>query len=733
MTLRVLLVALIAFALAAPRVNSAMLGSYLSIGLIALLAILASLTALIAYGSRRPRSVWIASLLIAISLWIASFSWGGYAMLYGKTPLVQASSGPIAVAIVIDTSPSMDYRAVNKTRLEVAKEMGAWLIGTLAPESQIAIVTTEQGLRLSPDRVTAERQLSRVTLEGKASPLPSRIEAAMELVRNSKLERREVYVLTDMVATPWQGSTNDSLTSSLLKQPSVLLQVIDVGVEKAQNWSLVETKLSQQLVSPGGSVEIEATVVASPQSPAQQVPVELWTEPIDNTKPIQRNGKTIVPTPKAHAEQKVELQPGSESKVRFTLRDLKEPGTYQVQLRIGMPDPLQIDNVSYATIDVHERGKVLVVCDDKEIARQIMAFVDLASAVEGKSNRVDRADTFRWDTISFEQYTSIVVSDPSGLSPQVVEKLSNFVDAGGGLLLLLGPRLGDANKIQSSPIAKLLPGEIVRLASGGMAQRKTFFSPSILAHPILHPLDNSAELAPWSLYPIMSYWEFDKLNDRSSVVVRYTSSSKPAIIDEARGTGRIVTWTTPFPEPANPPGRDPWNQLWNGTDDPWPSWAVMLGSLRYLSGWGKYQLNYLVGQTASLENIPGVDPDRYELFAPDDEVTRIASNSNSLNIAYTKRSGAYRLRGVGKGENSVRGFAVNIAKQDLMLDRMEIEALDKILGKSQYRVAKRKEDVESSVGQARFGSELYPFLMVVVAFVVLAEQAMSSRFYSIRF
>lgn len=151
--------------------------------------------------------------------------------------------------------------------------------------------------------------------------------------------------------------------------------------------------------------------------------------------------------------------------------------------------------------------------------------------------------------------------------------------------------------------------------------------------------------------------------------------------------------------------------------------------MRYLSGWGKYQLNYLVGQTASLENIPGVDPDHYELFAPDDEVTRIASNGNSLNIAYTKRSGAYRLRGVGKGENSVRGFAVNIAKQDLMLDGWK-SSMDKILGKSQYRVAKRKEDVESSVGQARFGSELYPFLMVVVAFVVLAEQAMSSRFYS---
>ena len=152
--------------------------------------------------------------------------------------------------------------------------------------------------------------------------------------------------------------------------------------------------------------------------------------------------------------------------------------------------------------------------------------------------------------------------------------------------------------------------------------------------------------------------------------------------------------------------------------------------------WAKFsksQLNYLVGQPASLEIIAGIDPEKYELFAPGDEMMRLVASSSNLNFAYTKHSGPYRLRGVGQGVNAVRGFAVNIAKQDLLLDRIPVDSLDSILGKNQYRVAKRKEDVESSVGQARYGSELYPFLMVVVAMVVLAEQAMASRFYSIRF
>jgi hypothetical protein len=47
-------------------------------------------------------------------------------------------------------------------------------------------------------------------------------------------------------------------------------------------------------------------------------------------------------------------------------------------------------------------------------------------------------------------------------------------------------------------------------------------------------------------------------------------------------------------------------------------------------------------------------------------------------------------------------------------------------------VARKQEEVESSVGQARFGRELYPLLMLFVAGIFLAEQVMSNRFYRIQ-
>ncbi len=128
----------------------------------------------------------------------------------------------------------------------------------------------------------------------------------------------------------------------------------------------------------------------------------------------------------------------------------------------------------------------------------------------------------------------------------------------------------------------------------------------------------------------------------------------------------------------------------------------------------------------------GVDADKYELFAPGDEVMRISASNHLVQFPYTKRSGAYRLRNLGKGESNVRGFAVNIAKEDLALQRIDPKELRSFLGSEQINIAKAKEEIESSIGQARYGSELYPFLMLILVLLLLGEQAMSSRFYSIR-
>ncbi len=120
--IRVLLVLLAALAFASPRVHSAMLATYLSIGLVAILALLASAAALLSMAARHPRIVSFGIGGLSIGLWSVVAGWGGLTIARGTAAPTQASVGPICAAIVIDTSPAMDYRFANVSCIDAAKE-----------------------------------------------------------------------------------------------------------------------------------------------------------------------------------------------------------------------------------------------------------------------------------------------------------------------------------------------------------------------------------------------------------------------------------------------------------------------------------------------------------------------------------------------------------------------------------------------------------------------------------
>ena len=75
---------------------------------------------------------------------------------------------------------------------------------------------------------------------------------------------------------------------------------------------------------------------------------------------------------------------------------------------------------------------------------------------------------------------------------------------------------------------------------------------------------------------------------------------------------------------------------------------------------------------------------------------------------------------------------MNIDRDELSLksvNRLELEAG---IGREQLLIAKSKDEVQSSIGEGRYGRDLSPFLWVILAMMVMAEQTMSSRFYGSR-
>ena len=579
LVLRVLMVVLLAFALSSPRVRSNMFANYVLVGLLGILAFLATAVALTAYGSRRGLRTTAISAFIAIVLWAVSGTWFGLAISGGQSVAIPSATGPISVAVVIDTSPTMGYRYHNVTRLEAAKEMALWLMDRLPIGSHIAIVNNDIGVRLNQDRISANRQLDRTIVEGKATNLVQRISASIDVLRKSELERREIYVLTDLSVPAWRDAESSDIPVKLARNEegkgiegeNILLQIIDVSVpvNEIRNWSLNNFKLSQQSTTPGSHVTISADVQAARGSGNEQMTVELFVETADRSLQ-EREGKVVIPTSRLVDRQLVEVTDGGSLPIRMTIKDLVE-GTNHAELRLSRPDPLACDNIVYLTIDARKQGHTLVICDDKEDGR----VVGLASEPFSEGSDIQDAKspdqeptpqaTFHklgtsteLDGMDLSRFSSIVFFNPGIVSADSVDRLAAWVDHGGGLMIVLA---SDFDPAGLENVAKLLPGKVKGLSSYTTKDRVSL-APSIKNHPIWSSFERPIEDFQWYYFSVFRHWDIVDLDDSSSALMRFTGSELPAVIEQVRKQGRILTFTLPYPEPHMHTPEQIWSELY---------------------------------------------------------------------------------------------------------------------------------------------------------------------------
>jgi hypothetical protein len=170
--------------------------------------------------------------------------------------------------------------------------------------------------------------------------------------------------------------------------------------------------------------------------------------------------------------------------------------------------------------------------------------------------------------------------------------------------------------------------------------------------------------------------------------------------------------------------------LFTTSADAWPGYALFLGASRYLASHNKHPVNYSIDTVAMLDNAASQYPKTYELFLPIGDAVRIEAADELVSYAFTKQPGHYRLKGLRARGPVARGFSVNIDRREMSMQRVDLQRLDQILGNDTYLVAKDKEEVQSSIGEGRYGRDMAPFLLVILVMMFMAEQTMSSRFYA---
>lgn len=724
--LRILLLAGLALALARPHVHSSTLDSIIIVTVLGVLAALATVIALAAWVGKRPTTVWGISTLLAGLLWLGAGLLGVRSLTAGPAVPVGDNKSPIAAAIIVDNGPSMLYRADNAVRLDVAKERAQWILDQLPSESRVGLLGGAPVSTLALDPATAGTQVQLIEPRGGHVDLPSRVRTALDLVLASELERKEVYVLTDGMSASW-ASVQPGLKELLDEhRDEVLVQIIDLGGEDRANWALGDPKTSLTSVATGGDVEFEITVTRpSGDIPNKSATVTLVQEEIDPRLPIVRNGTLQTPPTRSVMRKVVDLEQQTSAVVRLSASNLKT-GTHHFTIQLDKSDPLDVDNERFLSILARPAKPALVITDDLNLAKTLR-FIANPNA----SSTEDAVASIRYSQVlqnDLKTYSLVWLHNPPPVSEATVDKIEEFIKSGGGVLCVLGSNLGDANAAQGSAWNRILPGTLSKIIER-QRTRDNFLTPVALSHAVFQGVGEDIESQLWNPFGVYKNWDLENLSANTQIVMKNSQDDSPAVLSENVGQGQVITLTTPIPQLES---EDLWNELWI-SDNPIPAFGLLRGAITALFGASEESLLFSITSPVTLRNDETEYPSRYKLFLPDGRELNVPDAKDGyLSVGSFEQAGIYRLRGL-RGDPVSRGFSINVPAADTALQRMDENALNDQLGEENYRIARSMDEVESSVGQARFGRELYPLLMVLVAGLFLAEQAMSNRFYKLKF
>lgn len=649
-------------------------------------------------------------LLRAAAIALLAFALARPSFQYGSG-VFGGREAPVAAALVFDTSPRMEYRHKNRTRLEEARQLGTWLLAQLPRDSQLAVLDTQIGpASFQVDLGAAKQRVERLRTAAAGQPLGQAIDGALQLLAESDLPQREIYIFTDLAEVAWQNDVTSRLQQRLQQIPGVGVYLVDLGVGDPTDYSLGELELSGQVLSDRSPLRINGSLTAVGAGGERSVELYL----LEDGKPQKRSQQTL--DTEANQTQGFEMGVGS-----------LDIGVHQGYVKMLGQDALPVNDTRYFTVEVTPPWRILLAAVKPPERYAVYLAEALAPELYRRTGqaRFDCQVTAidRLTENNLDQFDAVCLLDPKPLAPAVWRALADYVSGGGGVAVFLGGHAQPVDTFNHDEAQEVLPGKLAVQAR--YPDGKLHIASGQWQHPILTPLAKLAGSVPWEAFPVYRYWKLDQTAEGVNVLIRYTDG-QPALLERPVVDGRVLTMTTPV---SDRPDRYAWNLLPVG--NAWPFVVLSNQMMLYLVGSTDQQLNYNAGQTAVLTLPPSQQRQNYLVQAPGDLKFSVSAEAQqrTLSISATEELGNYRVRAGGEQSGVDLGFSVNLPPEKTRLDRVSNELLDSLFGDQPYRIARDRSQIERDVSMGRVGWELFPLLIVVVALLLAAEYVMANRFY----
>lgn len=627
------------------------------------------------------------------------------------------SRATTTMVLLLDDSPSMMVRNEQGTMFAQIKEAAARIAGLAKDGDQIYVLRASDirhATTFTPARSIESARGAIAQMQSGQERIPfAEVMAKMkQLLAASSNANREMYLLTDGQATQFQGSHDTS--SSFDARTRVFL--LRPRIQQLPNVGITGVEVTTQIIAQNKPVELIVHARNFGPSPTHNLTMSVYLA-----------GKPV-------AQQSLEIPLGGTEEPHVTVIP-KQRGILEGYVQTE-DDPLEIDNTRYFVVTVPENINVVMVGATAQDIRLPALGLTLAgdSTLTGLFSVRQILET-QISTVDFNTIDVAILSGIKDFTPVEGERLAQFVQGGGGLLIFPGNETSVPNYNETLFARLGIPP--IRAATGGpdsSGQRngqESFlsFEKIDFAHPLFSGLfeqpAGKKSKAPSVESPRV--WK---------AIVPQPGAKGHTIISLSNGTGFLTEYAA---------GR---GKVLLCSVEAGLAWSdfplkglfapLLHREAVYLASRNQSTSGAIVGSRVELvARLRSTDPGgAFVLRSPEgvDErvVPRVRTEGSEaiFESSNTDQTGIYELRREGdQRKSSLQAVAVNVdpLESDLRpADENELKAFWKSVGldADQVREPAQGELIENAVEQSRYGVELWKYLAGFAVILALFEMAL---------
>ncbi|MCF7811258.1 BatA domain-containing protein [bacterium] len=587
------------------------------------------------------------------------------------------SAANVESVIIIDNSLPTSAESKNGQIFRNCIDMTEKVVNISLPGDIITLITSTEPQKLL--RITsAEKDLILDRLE-QIEPrfvephMEDAIAIADSILFASSLMNREIYIIS-----PFYRDSFDSLIISKERNEFIRAFLLPVGPKTTGNISISDIKILSSIFQRGEPVEIEAFFHNHSDHAVQNAMISVYLES------------------ERVAQASLNIPSKGEKSYSFSLSP-HSSGLLTGSIRCDDLDALPADSRRYFVLDIPDSTNVLSVAPNK--LDSLIINSALKSDKTGFIN-LYQGNPLSWETIPLAGFDVVMLTGVSSLSTGTMERLVEFVEQGGGIIIFQGTDTDLAGLSRGLWGRLGFSGARETISSGGIGWGK--IDPS---HPLFHGMFEEKG-APRS--PVFNF-AVDLATGKGDQIIIPLSNGRPFLIERQVGKGRALMF-------AVSPGPDGGDFAYSGIIAPLIFRAVAYAAQNYTES--RYE--WTTGNSSRiLLSVPFTKIARLE--QPDgnfiDLSPRPIINGVEYNVPMVELPGIYKLK---IRDHLEAVFAGNIPSGLSSLERSDLEKLTDRLGNTTV-VTADQDNLAESIQSIRFGRELWKFIAVLFLILLLAE------------